>query len=160
MCDAKCTQVTSNVNKVAKTLRLQADQHEKLYGDYRAEFDANIEKLKQLQQEAQEAKLKYLESKSKNDDDFFRLLELRDKDQAKLDREWKQVHRINDQCRELREEREVLLAAAKKRARDPTVVESTIIRKLVKRCSGCHLCTHCEYMHEQYRRSKYGDDSF
>ena len=115
---------------------------------------------RQIQQEAQEAKLKYLESKSKNDDDFFRLLELRDKDQAKLDREWKQVHRINDQCRELREEREVLLAAAKKRARDSTVVESTIVRKLVQRCHQCSLCSVCEHTHERYRRSKYGDDNF
>ena len=37
MCDAKCAQVTSNVNKVAKTLRLQAEKHETLYADYRVE---------------------------------------------------------------------------------------------------------------------------
>ena len=58
-----------------------------------------------------------------------------------MDREWKQVHRINAQCRELREGREVLLAAAKKRKRDSTVVESTIVRKLVQRCHQCSLCS-------------------
>ena len=162
MCDAKCAQVTSNVNKVAKTLRLQAEKHEPLYADCRVEYDANVEKLKQLQQEAQEVKLKlkYLESKSKNDDDFFKFTEMHAKEGEKLGREWEQVHRINGECKQLREERQVLLAAAKKRARDSSSVESTIVRKLVRRCHQCSLCSVCEHTHDRYRRSKYGDDSF
>ena len=105
-------------------------------------------------------KMHYLESKSQNDDEFCRLLELRDKDKAKLDREWEKVRRLVDRATSVNAKADEAFADAKKRKRDSTVVESSIVRKLVKRCTCCKLCRGCEFMHEQYRRSKYGSDEF
>ena len=85
---------------------------------------------------------------------------MREKEQGKLDREWKQVHKVNDECRALREQREKLLAHAKKRQRDSSAVESGIAKKLLRRCHQCSLCRVCSEMHERYRKTKYGDDNF
>ena len=61
-------------------------------------------------------------------------------------------------CKDAMKRVDAVEAKAKKRARDSTVVESGIVKKLVKRCTCCKLCQGCEFMHEQYRRSKYGSD--
>ena len=57
-------------------------------------------------------------------------------------------------CNGARDRADALEAKAKKRARDSSSVESGIVKKLVKRCTCCKLCRVCEFMHEQYRRSK------
>ena len=95
-----------------------------------------------------------------NDLDFEEAMKLIEKEKGKRERMYERATGELRKACEIRKEAEIALADAKKRKRDSTVVESTIVRKLVKRCSGCHLCRVCESMHEQYRRSKYGDDSF
>ena len=61
--DTSLAQEKKELAKLREESSLQTDKVEKLYDGYQVEFKANIEKLKQLQQEAQEAKLKNLESK-------------------------------------------------------------------------------------------------
>mgnify|MGYP001219821898 CR=1 FL=1 len=110
---------------------------------------------------AQAAELKYRRSEMKNDDDFFKFTEMHAKEREKFDREWEKVHQLADRATNVDAIAEKALADAKKRKRDSSSssVESTIVRKLVRRCHQCSLCSVCEHTHDRYRRSKYGDDS-
>ena len=123
------------------------------YAAWKKEIELEKEKI-QIQ------KMHYLEMKSKNDDDFFKFTEMHAKERGKLDREWEKVHQLVDRATNVYAIAKKAEADAKKRKRDSSSVESGIVRKLVQRCPSCHLCRVCEPMHERYRRSKYGDDSF
>ena len=123
-------------------------------------YEREIAKCKERERAAEAAELKYRRSEMKNDLDFQDTMNLIEKEKGKRERMYERATGELRKAREIRKEAEIALADAKKRKRDSSSVESGIVRKLVQRCPSCHLCRVCEPMHERYRRSKYGDDSF
>ena len=109
---------------------------------------------------ANDQKQKYLEKLDEYITHENRLAAWHAAEQKKVDRWAATYDRMIADVRKYRDEEKELLSAAKKRARDSCSVESTIVRKLVKRCHQCSLCHVCAHTHEQYRKSKYGDGSF
>ena len=97
---------------------------------------------------ADAAKQKYLEKLDEYITHENRLAAWHAAEQKKVDRWAATYDRMIADVRKYRDEEKELLAAAKKRKRDSTAVESGIVKKLVKRCHQCSLCHICQHTHD------------